>query len=277
VSAERFVSAGGRRLRVRSLGSWCAADPVLVLLHEGLGSIGQWRDFPDALCEATRLPALVYDRYGHGGSERLDSRRAPDFLVEEARHALVDLLAACGVGRAVLFGHSDGGTIALLHAALAGTGPVAVVTEAAHVMMETATLRALGDLQARWQVDGELRRRIGRHHGAGTDAMVANFIDTRLDPGMADWRMTDLLPAIRCPVLAMQGEDDAHGTRAQVEAIVSGVSGPAAGLLVPSCGHVPHRERADVILAATAAFVHDVLEGHVPEGAGEVRTAPPRP
>lgn len=264
-AAEAFITAAGRRLRVRRIGTWTTDDPVLVLLHEGLGSIGQWHAFPDRLADACGLPALAYDRYGHGGSEPLAGPRPSHFLDLEANEALPDLLAACGVGRPVLFGHSDGGTIALLFAAAFPDVPVAVVAEAAHVMMEDFTRASLLDLRERWASDASFRRRLARHHGDGTEAMFRGFAETWTRPELAGWQMLDRLPAIRCPVLALQGEDDEHGTRAQVEEIVSRVSGAARGLMIPACGHSPHREHEDVVLEKTAAFVRAVLAGREDE------------
>jgi pimeloyl-ACP methyl ester carboxylesterase len=251
VTAFAFAEIAGRRLRYRAI---AGRDPVVVFLHEGLGSITQWRDFPQALCAATGFAGVVYERLGHGGSDPAALPRPDDFLSVEAEQVLPALLDALGIGRPVLFGHSDGGSIALLFAAAFPTRPVACVAVAAHVFLEPATEAALA-AAAEAYAAGDLRSRLARHHGANTDAMFWGWNDTwrRLAP--TGWSITDRLARIGCPVLAVQGLDDAHGTPAQVDAILGGVSGPAESLLIPGCGHLPHVEARDALLARSAAFL----------------------
>ena len=253
-----FVTAAGNRLRALRIGWSGPGGPALVFLHEGLGSIPQWRDFPDALCRATGLAGLVYERWGYGGSDPVTLPRPADFLDVEAREALPEVLAACGIGRPVLVGHSDGGTIALLFAAAFPDRPLACVTEAAHVVREDVTLAGIREVARRWR-ETDLRERLARHHGANTEAMFRGWAETWLRPEMGRWSIVDRLPAIVCPVLAIQGERDEHGTPAQVDAIVGGVSGPAERFMVPDCGHAPHHEAREVVPERMAAFIRRLL------------------
>ena len=255
--ADCDVTAGGRRLRVRRIGS--EGGPTLVFLHEGLGSITQWRDFPRALAAATGLPALVYDRLGYGASEAREGPQDPAYLEVEATRRLPQVLEACGITRPILVGHSDGATIALLFAARFPDQALAVVSEAAHVFVEDVSPEGIAKALEAFETTA-LRRQLEKHHGAKVDAMFHGWSDVWLAPAHRDWNMLDRLGAIKAPVLAIQGEEDAYGTPAQVEVILRGVGGPARGLLLPGCGHVPHFQARERVLAAMAAFLVEFLQ-----------------
>ena len=257
------VTAAGHRLRARWLrpDRAPAADATtLVFLHEGLGSIGQWKGFPADLVAATGLPGLVYERWGFGGSEPLVLPRPADYLHREAEEALPEVLAACGIDRPLLVGHSDGGSIALLYAAAHPDSPVACITEAAHVFVEEVTLAGIREADALWH-STKLRERLARYHGDQTETVFRGWTETWLRDDFRDWRMTDRLGAITCPLLVMQGADDQYGTLDQVKAIVEGSAGPAMPQVVPDCGHTPHAERPEVVLAAMAEFIGAVTAG----------------
>ncbi|MBU0726925.1 MAG: alpha/beta hydrolase [Alphaproteobacteria bacterium] len=250
--------AAGHRLRLQHIaGPAGQSGPTLVFLHEGLGSIPQWRDFPTLLCAAIGLPGLVYERYGHGGSDAVSLPRPDDFLKIEAEQALPDLLAACGIDRPILVGHSDGGTIALYHAALVAP-PLACITLAAHVMLEATTQGGLAGVMGRWRDDPEFVARLARYHGDRTESMFRGWAETWTRESMRDWSMVDLLPRITCPVLAIQGDSDAHGSWAQVETIIDKVSGPAEAFEVPGCGHVPHLEAGPLVIDRIAGFLRNI-------------------
>lgn len=253
--APFFLEAAGHRLRARWVGAPDAApDGALVFLHEGLGSIPQWQGFPEAVCRAVGARALVYERWGFGGSERLVLPRPIDYLYREAEETLPQVLAACGIERPILVGHSDGASIALLYAAAYPERPTACVSMAAHVFVEDVTIAGIRDVVTRWQ-DGDLRDRLMRYHGDNTETVFHGWADTWLRPDFRAWNMVDRLPRVVCPVLVMQGEDDEHGSAAQVEAIARGVSGPAETVLIPGCGHSPHLQARDAVLTRIAAFI----------------------
>ena len=249
-----MVIAEGDRLRVQHIDG-PAGRPTLVFLHEGLGSIAQWRDFPAQACEAIGMPGLVYERRGHGGSDPVTLPRPDDFLRHEAERVLPAVLAGCGVTRHVLLGHSDGGAIALIYAALYPDRPETVITMAAHVMMEATTREGLAGVAQRWRSDPQFAARLARHHGDNTQAMLAGWIDVWTRESMADWSITGLLSRIICPVLAIQGECDEHGSWDQVEAIVNLSSGPAQAFRVQECGHAPHLDAGPAVLDRIRAFL----------------------
>ncbi len=254
------VTAAGRRLRAQWIGGPAARDArVLVFLHEGLGSIPRWKGFPAALCQATGLPGLVYERWGFGGSEALALPRPKDYLSREAEDALPEVLAACGVTRPVLVGHSDGGSIALLYAAAFPERAEACVTLAAHVFVEEVTRAGIEAVVARWEA-GDLRPRLTRYHGANTEAAFRGWAETWLDPGFRDWNVEHRLPAVTCPALIVQGADDAHGTPAQVDAIAKGVSGPVETWMIPGCGHSPHIEMLEPVCARIASYIEGLWQ-----------------
>ncbi|KAA5606624.1 alpha/beta hydrolase [Roseospira marina] len=257
VVEDTAVAVDGRRLSVRRVTPSTVAPgaPTLVFLHEGLGSIGLWKDVPEALCRATGLPAVVYDRLGHGGSDPLRAWPRPvGYLEHEAEHVLPRVLDALGLDRIVLVGHSDGGSIALLYAALRPAGLLGAVTEAAHVFVEPVTLAGIRAARTAF-LRGDLRAKLARWHGRNTEGVFWGWNATWLTAPFPGWCMTDRLPSIRCPLLVIQGEADEYGTIAQVEAIVVGVCGPVTPFMVPDCGHVPHHQARAPVLAAMADTV----------------------
>lgn len=256
------VTAAGHRLKVRRLRQADApADlPTLVFLHEGLGSILHWRDIPEHLVAASGLPALVYDRWGFGGSDPLTLPRPDDFLETESDIALPEVLAACGVERHVLIGHSDGATIALLAAARRPPGLRGVVAIAAHVFIESCTADGVRRAAESWAAS-DLPRRLARYHGDKTESVFRGWAETWLRPSFQRWHMTDRLRDIACPTLIVQGDGDEYGTLAQVNAIATGISGPTETLVVPDCGHAPHLEAPDIVLPAIARFVARLRAG----------------
>ena len=256
------IRVDGRRLHAKSIHPPQAArtgsHATLVFLHEGLGSITQWKHFPQALVRATGLPALVYDRCGYGKSEVQPHPPGPAYLEAEAWDALPQVLAACGVEAPILVGHSDGATIALLYAARFPASPLGVVSEAAHVRVEPIALQGIWRTLRAFETTN-LRDRLQTHHGAKVDSVFHGWSDVWLSPEFRDWSMVHLLPQVRCPVLAIQGEQDEYGTPDQVSLITGGVDGPASALLLPHCGHVPHFQAGERVLDAMARFIGTTL------------------
>lgn len=230
--------------------------PVLVFLHEALGCDSMWKGVPLALSVAMGLPFLTYDRPGHGLSGPLRGPRDERYLEVEAYEVLPQLLDACGVTDAVLVGHSDGGTIALMYASRHRVR--AVVTEAAHVFVEEITLAGIRAAVEAWKTT-DLRDRLARHHGDKTEALFDAWAETWLSERFRPWNIEPCLPGVEAPVLVVQGEDDEYGTARQVEAIAGGVSGPSRPLLIPGCRHIPHHQAAEQVLPAIAEFVSGVM------------------
>jgi len=264
VSRKAFqIHAAGHLLHVERIEPGSpnpdANGTILVFLHEGLGSVGQWRDFPSLLSEKTGMRALVYDRWGYGNSEPFTLPRKKSYLHDEALVSLPAVLEECGIGRAVLIGHSDGGSIALIYASRHPEGARAVITEAAHVFVEEVTLDGIREA-AQVYAATDLRKRLARWHGDKTDRVFHGWADTWLSSDFRDWNIEEFLPGVCCPVLVIQGINDRYGTTAQVKAIERQVGGPAKPLLIP-CGHIPHAEAREEVLEAMAGFVREHLSG----------------
>jgi pimeloyl-ACP methyl ester carboxylesterase len=250
-----FLTAGGHRLEYERIDGRSGA-PTLILLHEGLGSIALWRDFPAKLAQATDCPAVVYSRYGYGRSDALTGPHHVDYMHREALDVLPELRDQLGLNDAILVGHSDGASIALIHAG-SGRWPVrAIVLEAPHVFVEDVSIASIAAARAAYETT-DLRQRLARYH-ADVDSAFRGWNDIWLDPNFRTWTIEDALPGVRCPVLAIQGADDEYGTLAQLDAIERGVGGPFERLVLPQCKHSPHRDQEDAVLAAMAAFVAQV-------------------
>ncbi len=257
MSEPAFVDIDGRRIEYRLIAAPAGA-PTLVFLHEGLGSVSMWRDFPARLAARAGCGALIYSRLGHGSSGPEPLPRPPDFLLHQGQADLRALLARLGLGDIILVGHSDGATIALTYLA-AGYPALGTIVAAPHVFDEPMTWRAIERQREAWQ-DGALRGRLQRHH-RNVDATFAAWSDMWLAPGFRGWTIVPLLagdPA--CPLLAAQGIDDEYGTMAQIDAIASYASGPVQVEKLAPCGHDPFRDRPRRMLDLCAAFVSRVCE-----------------
>ena len=265
---DHRLEVAGLRLEVARHGP-PAAERTLVFLHEGLGCVSLWRTFPQRLSEATGWSSLVYSRAGYGRSDGNPPPWPVTFLHQEAA-LLPQVLEAAGVGEHVLIGHSDGGSLALIHAGSPSTrGLLGVVTLAAHVFVEDLTIQSIERAERAFRT-GDLRARLARHHGENVDDAFGGFTSAWLDPAFRAWTITDSLPRVRVPVLALQGEDDEYGTSAQTAAIVAGA--PRAEALTVPGGHALHREQEALLVETIAAFVRGVAappdQGAPPSGSG---------
>jgi pimeloyl-ACP methyl ester carboxylesterase len=250
-----YLVADGHRLEYRWIPARLPGTPTLVVLHEGLGSMALWGDFPHRLAQRTGAGALVYSRYGYGDSDVLREPRGIDYLEREAVVALPAVLADRQIESPVLVGHSDGATIALIHAA-DGRWPVrGLILEAPHVMVEDVTVQGIERARANYQT-GSLRERLRPWH-TEVDATFYGWADAWLQPRFREWSIERRLGGIRCPALVIQGKNDQYGTLAQVAAIQHGSSGPVQTLLLEGSGHAPHTDRAEEVLDAMAEFVAD--------------------
>ena len=254
------ISWNGRPARIEY--QWIARErsdaPLLVFLHEGLGSVAMWRDFPQRLCDAAGCRGLVWSRPGYGRSTpRADDERwKPDFMHRQAHEVLPALFEALGLDTAEkpwLFGHSDGGSIALLYAARFPQRVAGVVALAPHVMVEDVSVASIAQTRAAYE-NTDLRARLARYHD-DPDSAFWGWNRIWLDPDFRHWSITAEIAAIRCPVLAVQGRDDEYGTMAQIREIARCV--PAAELLeLADCGHSPHRDQPDRLIATVTRFIH---------------------
>jgi pimeloyl-ACP methyl ester carboxylesterase len=228
--------------------------PTIVFLHEGLGSLAMWKEFPERAARATGCRALVYSRYGYGKSDPLQSPRNPRFMHEEATIVLPELLDALEVDSPILFGHSDGGSIALLHAALTSRALTALIVMAPHVMVEDLSIASIAEAKAAYE-STDLRARLARYHD-DPDSAFRGWNDIWLHPDFRDWNIEDCLGSIRCPILAIQGVDDQYGTMRQIDAIATGATNASVELLkLPRCGHSPHRDQPDAVIDASVRFI----------------------
>ncbi len=226
--------------------------PVLVLLHEGLGCIAMWKRFPAALATATGCRVFAYDRLGYGGSGPLQEPRGTDYLHRYAFDELPGVLAAEGVEAPVLVGHSDGGSIALLYASR--HAPRAIVTAAAHVHVETVTLAGIREAVHAWNTT-DIPERLTKYHGTKTRQIFHAWADTWQLPAFKSWSIEDCLPAIQCPGLIVQGDRDEYATDGHVDAICHGYGGAATPLILPNCGHSPHLQAPEALIAAIGDFI----------------------
>ena len=250
------LQAAGRSLNYE----WIDGDegkPALVFLHEGLGSIRQWRDFPTRLCAATGCRGLVYERYGYGQSEVLrEPRRTVEFMHDEALISLPQFLKTLSVRNAVLIGHSDGASIALIHAG-GGHAVRGVVAMAPHVFIEPVCLASIDKAKVAFETT-ELPERLGRYHKDARKTFYG-WADVWLDPEFKGWDIRgDFLPNVRCPVLAIQGHDDEYGTMAQLEEIKRRVSGRCELLKLENCGHAPFRDQPETVTSRASSFVQSL-------------------
>ena len=248
-----FATAAGRSLAYEWIGEE-GGRPTLVFLHEGLGSIRQWRDFPAKVAAAAGCRALVYDRYGYGQSDVLEEpRRSVRFMHDEALLALPELLLRLRIEKPILVGHSDGASIALIHAG-GGHAVRGVVAMAPHVFIEPICLSSIRKAAQTFGAT-DLPARLGKYH-RDARRTFHGWADVWLDPGFERWDIRDdYLPKVACPVLAIQGYEDEYGTMAQLDEIARCVAGPCELVKLEKCGHAPFRDRPEAVLEEIVRFV----------------------
>jgi len=226
-------------------------DKTLVLLHEGLGSVAQWKDIPQWLFENTVYNILVYDRSGYGRSSMVSSDYPAEYGRYEAKQILYQLLLSLNITTCSLFGHSDGGTLALLFAAYYPQIVDKVITEAAHVIIEDISRKGISNIRDIYTE--KLQKPLKRYHGENTDWVFYHWADTWLNPDFFDWNMLEELQQITSPVLAIQGDKDEYGSEEQLHLIAKLCGGQTS--LITNCGHHPHFQQRNEVLTLILEFL----------------------
>jgi pimeloyl-ACP methyl ester carboxylesterase len=246
--------AGGATLEGRALGPRPGEAPTIVLLHEGLGSLGLWRDFPEKLAAATGSGVFAYSRRGYGYSDPVSVPRPLDYMTREAVDVLPEVLDAIGFRQGVLAGHSDGASIAALYAGGVQDHRVrGLVLMAPHFFTEPDGLSSIAATREAFE-EGKLRERMAKYH-ADVDGAFWGWNKAWLDPGFASWNIEDAIAYIRVPVLAIQGLGDRYGTLAQIRALEDGLYSPLDVELFEKCGHSPFMDQPEATVAAIADFM----------------------
>ena len=250
-----FVPAGGHRLDYERIDAGGRDRPTLVLLHEGLGSVAMWRDFPNRLAHATASRVVVYSRHGYGNSDPLLAPRTVRYMHDEAERVLPEFLDALAIERPILVGHSDGASIALIHAGWGGRGVTAVVAMAPHVVVEDISVASIAAARDAYRTT-RMRKRLARYH-ADVDGAFLGWNDIWLSPAFREWNIEAYLGKIACPILAIQGEDDEYGTMDQLTRIAQAAP-DVRRLRLADCRHSPHRDQPVAVLDAIVRFVDRV-------------------
>lgn len=233
-----------------------AADrPAIVMLHEGLGSLAMWRDFPQRVAQATGAQVIVYSRRGYGQSDPLPGPRGVDYMHIEAKDVLPKLLTALGIDRPLLIGHSDGASIAIIHAG-SGHAVAGLVLMAPHAFVEDLTVESIAAIKEIWKTS-DMASRLGRYH-RDAEHTFWGWNDIWLLPAFKQWNIEEFVPRIAAPMLVIQGLDDEYGTPAQCEAIKARATAPCRLLMLENCKHSPHRDQPDRTLQAIARFFPSV-------------------
>jgi pimeloyl-ACP methyl ester carboxylesterase len=251
-----FVTIDGRRIEYRTILGRAGDCPTLVFLHEGLGSVALWRDFPDKVARRLGAPAMMYSRFGYGASDGLTAGRTPGFMHEEALDILPRLLDHLGIARPLLIGHSDGASIALIHAARAGRPVAGLVCLAPHLFIEAVCVEAIGKVRESY-FKTDLRERLTKYHARVDDAFLG-WADIWLDPQFREWSIEELIGDISVPMLLIQGRDDEYGTLAQLDRIQALAKAPTSRLELDRCGHSPHRDQEPAVIETITQFARAI-------------------
>lgn len=233
--------------------------PVIVFLHEALGCIAMWKNIPEIMAQSTGCDVLVYERLGYGQSTPIELPRDEDYLIHEGEIWLPRLLEKLNLNRVILFGHSDGGSIALIGAGHLPGKVTCVVTEAAHIYIDHLTRKGIEEAVELWETTN-LNERLAKYHGERTEVLFRAWHETWLRERKAPMDFTPWLPRIECAALIIQGEDDQYGVPEQVTDICQGIGARAKPLFLPDCGHIPHFEAKEPLIEAATEFILQHLD-----------------
>lgn len=260
MGAGKFVNVKNKEIwyEIKNEHYFNQNNSILVFLHEGLGTSTQWKSFPDILSEKLKMPALLFDRYGYGKSQKINEERSIGYLEAEAKDFLPKLFSKIGLDdtKKILIGHSDGATIALIYAALYPKFVTAVISEAAHVFMDEVTINGVTET-AGIEKSKRLIAHLKRYHGENTEKMFYSWINVWNSEEMKSWNVEKYLPKILCPVLAIQGENDNYGDYSQLQSISENIKANTEILLIPECGHMPHHQAQDTVINNCVNFINN--------------------
>ncbi len=253
-----FLAVNGKRLEIAWHGPLPEEAPTLIFLHEGLGCVGMWRDFPGQLSRATGCGALVYSRLGYGKSDPCELPLPLTFMHNEGLDVLPELIKNAGIREYILIGHSDGASISLIYA---GSSPLeklhAIIAEAPHVICEEKTVSRIREAKVNYE-HKDLREKLKKYHGDNVDCAFYGWNASWLDPDFINWNIEEYVPHIKAPVLLIQGRDDEYGTLEHIKRIRQQL--PAESLVLDDCKHSPHRDQPKATLRAMTEFIARVLK-----------------
>jgi len=254
---EEVIDVKGKNLFIKFNNSF-KTKTTIVFLHDSLGSTQLWRDFPEKLAEATQCNILVYDRLGYGKSFPMTTHERENNYMELEADVLNDLLSELNINDAILFGHSDGGTIALITASKYPEKVKAVICEAGHIFVEDITVKGVEEALNAYNTTN-LPQRLQKYHGDKVEMIVKAWTEIWLSKKFRSWNIEYLLKNIISPLLFIQGEADEYGTLDQVEKTVSQVKGTAEKFIIPNIGHTPHKESPEIVLNKSIEFINSVI------------------
>lgn len=254
---EEVIDVKGKNLFIKFNNSF-ENKPTIVFLHDSLGSTQLWRDFPEKLAEETRCNALVYDRLGYGKSFPMTTHERENNYMELEADVLNDLLSELNINDTILFGHSDGGTIALIAASKYPEKVKAVICEAGHIFVEDITVKGVEEALNAYNTTN-LPQRLEKYHGDKVEIIVKAWTEIWLSEKFRTWNIESFLKNITSPLLFIQGEADEYGTLDQVEKTVSQVKGTADKFIIPNVGHTPHKESPEIVLNKSIEFINSLI------------------
>lgn len=257
--SEKYISVCGQKIWAKHI----VVDknnikPTIIMLHDALGSVAQWKDFPLKLAEKTDCNILLYDRQGHGKSSKRYKPLTKIFFADEALSTLPQVITKYNLNNFILYGHSDGGTITLLFAAnIHMPKPVAIIAEASHVLNEEKTVEGIKNTLKNTSA---IIQKLKKYHGDKTETLYSDWSNLWLSEGMKNWNITSKLNRIEIPTFIIQGDNDQYGTIRQVNDILENIRGKGDNLLIENCGHFPHKEKPDLIIDKINSFIEELIK-----------------
>ncbi|WP_060484462.1 alpha/beta fold hydrolase [Pseudomonas sp. NBRC 111123] len=251
---EHWVDTPEGKLFAQDVKPQNAQGVPIILLHDSLGCVALWRDFPKQLAAVTRQRVIAYDRLGFGRSDAHPGRLRRGFVEAEAEQGFAALLRQLEIDDFIVFGHSVGGGMAVGCAAIHGKHCRALIIESAQAFVEGLTLQGIRAADQQFAAPGQLQR-LTRYHGDKAEWVLRAWVDTWLDDAFADWNLDALLAQVQCPLLSLHGDQDEFGSPAHPRRFTALAAGPSVMRLLPGCGHVPHREQTEVVLAEVQRFL----------------------